>query len=92
MQLMNSERFVKEYNELKTRIAAVTDINVHDQLNNYLSQLVNAVRTLDSQHQELVFNPKLPDSINILRETIRDNRRKITQMLDSWERKSKNNV
>ena len=92
MLLSKSEQFLKEYNGFKTRIDAVTDDKVKSDLNNLLSQLVNAIRQIDTQHQELVYTAKLSDAVNVSRETVMNSRKKLIQLLDSWERKAKNNA
>jgi hypothetical protein len=92
MLLAKSEKFLKEYKEFKTRIASVTDEKVQSDLNLLLAQLVKAITAIDSQHQELTYQQKLPDVINISRENIMNSRKKLLQLLESWERQVKNNA
>lgn len=92
MLLVNSDRFIKDYENFKKRIAAVTDPNVQSTLNNYLAQLMIAVKKIDSLHQELSYISKLTDTVNISREDVMNARRKLVQLLDSWERQNKSDA
>jgi hypothetical protein len=92
MLLAKSEKFLKEYNEFKTRIAAVSDEKVRSDLNLLLSQLVKAITAIDSQHQELSYQQKLSDVINVSRENVMNSRKKLLQLLESWDRQVKNNA
>lgn len=89
MLLSKSEQFLKEHNDFKARISAVTDSKVQSDLNLLLAQLVQAVKTIDSHHQELAYQQKLPDVINISRENIMNSRKRLIQLLESWERQAK---
>ena len=86
MLLSKSEQFVREYNEFKQRISEITDEKVKSDTALLLSQLVKAIHSIDSHHQELTYQTRLPDVINISRETVMNTRKKIIQMLDSWDR------
>lgn len=92
MLLAKSEQFLKEYNEFKTRISTVTDDKVRSDLNLLLAQLVKAIKSVDSHHQELAYQQRLPDVINISRENIMNTRKKLIQLLDSWDRQTKSNA
>jgi hypothetical protein len=92
MLLSKSEQFLKEYNDFKRRISEVSDEKVKSDLSLLLSQLVKAIQSIDACHQELTYQQSLPDSINISRETVMSTRKKLIQLLDSWDRQVKANA
>jgi hypothetical protein len=92
MLLSKSEQFLKEYNDFKRRISEVADEKIKSELNLLLSQLVKAIQSIDTHHQELTYQQRLPDVINISRENVMNTRKKLIQLLDSWDRQVKSNA
>jgi uncharacterized coiled-coil DUF342 family protein len=88
MFLSNSEKFANEYKNFKERISLVTDTAVQLELTQLLNQLAGVTKRIDNYHQELVYNNKLPDNITSTRDEIRDIRKKLIKLLDSWEKNS----
>jgi hypothetical protein len=59
MLLSNNPRFIKEYKELSEKIFKISNEDKKNELNDLLKKLVAEVKAIDSDHQELVFSPKL---------------------------------
>lgn len=89
MLLQKSERFLTEYKWFSDRIAKVQNENLKSELTGLLSQLVNEVKTIDAQHEEIVLIKKMPDGVNDTKNTLMSIRKKIASKLDDYERKIK---
>jgi len=86
MLLEKDSKFSAEYSQFSQRIQNVSDNNVKIEMLNLLNQLASYVKRIDQRHLELVFQPSLSEDISIIRSDIIKTRKKLTQMLDSYER------
>jgi DNA repair exonuclease SbcCD ATPase subunit len=92
MKLAKSEKFINEVNSFKSKIEKVTDENIKKDLSQTLSKLIQEVNYIDSQHNELSIQKRLPETIDSSRNTIGSYRKRLNDMLTSWEKKSKTTV
>ena len=86
ISLFKSERFQKEYSDLKNQIATVTNESIKAELEGLLSILVAEVRSLDSYHAELNFSNALPASVTDSKTRIAEVRKKLDRRLLDWRR------
>lgn len=89
MLLQKSERFINEYKWFSERISKVENESLKTELNVLLNQLVNEVKTIDAQHEEIVMIKKMPDGINDTKNVLMTIRKKIANKLDEYERRVK---
>jgi hypothetical protein len=59
MLLSNNPKFISEYKDLSEKISKISNEDKKNELNDLLKKLVAEVKAIDSDHQELVFSPKL---------------------------------
>jgi hypothetical protein len=59
MQLSNNPRFLQEYKELSEKISKISNEDKKNELTELLKKLVAEVKSIDLDHQELAFSPKL---------------------------------
>jgi len=85
MQLSKSERFIKEYEDFKTRISKVSDPKKQAELTSLLNQLVNEVRAIDSKHGEISMIGRLPGAVTDLRENLTNIRKTLINKLQGYE-------
>ena len=85
MQLSKSERFVKEYEDFKTRIAKVSDPKKQAELTSLLNQLVAEVRAIDNKHGEISIIGRLPGAVTDLRENLTSIRKTLVNKLQGYE-------
>lgn len=86
MQLIKNQRFLKEYEEFKTRISKIPDANKQTELTGLLGQLVNEVKALDIKHNDLGRVSSLPTGVSDTRETLFNLRKTLSNRLDSYEK------
>jgi len=85
MQLSKSERFIKEYDDFKTRISKVSDPKKQAELTSLLNQLVNEVRAIDNKHGEISMIGRLPGAVTDLRENLTNIRKTLINKLQGYE-------
>ena len=86
----NSERFKTEFNEFKTRIEAITNLKVKEEVGTMLTKLLREVRRIDEQHEDLLMRKQqMPGLAADTRNAITELRRSIKSKLDDWDRSNK---
>ena len=70
------------------RINKISDETVQVQATTLLKGLINEVKKLDNQHQEMFSGNQLPTALGDSRGSIVTLRKKIDTMLKDWESKS----
>jgi hypothetical protein len=90
LELIKSQRFQKEYQEYHAKIEQITSSDTKNQASTLLKTLVNEVRKLDNQHQEMFAGNQVPMGLSDARSGIVGIRKKLDTLLKDWERKSSN--
>lgn len=88
--LENSEKFKKEFDNFKTKIASISNESVRKDLNEKLIQLLREVRFIDAQHQELLMRKEIPSMVPDTRSKLSEIRKYIIKKLEDWDRASLN--
>ena len=88
ISLLKSERFQTEYKMYNDRINNISDETVQVQATTLLKSLINEVKKLDGQHQEMFSGNQLPTALGDSRGSIITLRKKIDTMLKDWESKN----
>jgi predicted nuclease with TOPRIM domain len=88
LSVLQSERFQTEYKMYNDRINNIADKKVQEQATTLLKNLVNEVKKLDNQHQEMFSGNQLPTALGDSRGGIVALRKKIDTMLKDWENKN----
>jgi hypothetical protein len=86
MLLSKNPRFVAEYSELADKIAKITDKNKQVELTELLKKMAYEVKAIDTDHQELVFNPKLPADTVEKRQQLSSIRKRLFDKIKDCER------
>jgi hypothetical protein len=84
LTLLKSEKFQKEYKDFQDKISTVTNENIKKELEGLLSKLVNEVKSLDLQHQELSTTKQFPITASDARSNIIEIRKQIDRRLRDW--------
>ena len=88
LELIKSGRFQEEYRNYHTRIEKITNLDTKNQTTNLLKTLVNEVKKLDSQHQEMFSGNQLPMGLGDARSNIVSIRKKLDTLLRDSEQQS----
>lgn len=86
MLLANNPRFLNEYKQWSSQIDKVKDEKIKKDLEDMLKKLVEMVRTIDLQHQEIVVLHRMPDSLNESKGDLISIRKKIQDKLETCKR------
>jgi hypothetical protein len=86
LELIKSQRFQKEYQEYYAKIEQITSDDTKNQATILLKTLVNEVRKLDNQHQEMFNGNKAPSGLGDTRSSVVTARKKLDTLLKDWER------
>jgi hypothetical protein len=86
LDLIKSQRFQKEYQEYHAKIEKITNVDIKNQATTLLKTLVNEVRKLDNQHQEMFNGNKAPSGLGDTRSSVVTARKKLDTLLKDWER------
>ena len=86
MLLANNPRFVTEYKTWAEQIDKVKDEKIKKDLEDMLRQLVESVRAIDLQHQEILVLHRMPESLGESKGNLNSIRKKIQDKLDSCKR------
>jgi predicted nuclease with TOPRIM domain len=86
ISLLQSERFQTEYKMYNDRINNISDEQVQAQATTLLKSLINEVKKLDNQHQEMFSGNQLPTALGDVRSGVLTLRKKIDTILKDWER------
>jgi hypothetical protein len=78
--------FIEECSNFKSQIDQVTDQKAKTQLETLLTNLVAEVKSLDRRHEDLIYSPKMPDSVLDHKSNIGEIRKKIKTMLEDCKK------
>ena len=84
LELIKSSRFQKEYQEYHAKIEQITSSDTKNQATILLKTLVNEVRKLDNQHQEMFTGNRVPMGLSDARSGIVSIRKKLDTLLKDW--------
>lgn len=82
----NSEKFKTEFRNFKEKIASIESESLKKDLNQKLTELLREVRTIDSQHQDLLLRKDLPSLVPETRNRLMEVRRYIIKKLEDYDR------
>ena len=88
LELIKSGRFQEEYRNYHTRIEKITNLDTKNQATGFLKTLVNEVKKLDGQHQEMFSGNRVPMGLGDVRSNIIGIRKKLDTLLRDWEQHS----
>jgi hypothetical protein len=88
LELIKSGRFQEEYRNYHTRIEKITNLDTKNQANGFLKTLVNEVKKLDGQHQEMFSGNRVPMGLGDARSNIIGIRKKLDTLLRDWEQQA----
>jgi hypothetical protein len=88
LELIKSERFQKEYQDYYAKIEQITSSETKNQATILLKTLVNEVRKLDNQHQEMFAGNRVPMGLSDARSGIVSIRKKLDTLLKDWGRQA----
>lgn len=86
MLLANNPRFINEYKTWSSQIDKIKDEKIKKDLEVMLRQLVETVRSIDLQHQEILTLHRMPDSLGESKGNLSSIRKKISDKLESCKR------
>lgn len=81
MRLLQHPNFVKEYTEFSEKISKITNPDHKKELEQLLSNLVSAVKSIDKHHEEAILNRKSVSMDTSKKDEITDLRRRIKNAL-----------
>lgn len=85
LELIKSQRFQAEYQVYHAKIEKITKDDVKNQATSLLGMLVNEVKKLDNQHQEMFSGNQVPMGLSDVRSGITSVRKKLDTLLKDWE-------
>lgn len=86
MLLANNPRFLNEYKTWSAQIDSIKDEKIKKDLEGMLRQLVEAVRAIDLQHQEILTLHRMPEGLGESKGDLSSIRKKIHDKLESCKR------
>ena len=87
LELVKSQRFQTEYQEYHAKIEKIANSDVKNQATTLLKTLVNEVKKLDNQHQEMFAGNQVPMGLGDIRSGIVGIRKKLDTLIKDWERR-----
>jgi ASC-1-like (ASCH) protein len=88
LELIKSSRFQTEYQTYHAKIEKITNGDIKNQATILLKTLVNEVRKLDNQHQEMFTGNHVPTGLGDVRSGIVGIRKQLDTLFKDWERQS----
>lgn len=88
-KLSNSQRFVDDYKNLQTRIAAVDDMDLQKQLTANLLKLKELVGYIDRTHEQMFITGQAPSDTKEFRESIAKQRKILEDKLSHYAQRKK---
>ena len=88
ISIEKSERFQNEYQNFAQRIKNISDLKIKTDLELELQKLLQEVRKLDSNHNNIMTQNTLSDMVDESRFYIAEIRKKIVKTLKDYESKS----
>jgi hypothetical protein len=84
MELIKSQRFQKEYQDYQHKIEKIENLEIKAQATLLLKKLVNEVKNLDNQHQDMFAGNKVPTGLSDVRTDIISTRKKLDVLLKDY--------
>jgi hypothetical protein len=84
MQVIKSQRFQKEYKDYQHKIEKIENLEIKSQATLLLKKLVNEVKNLDNQHQDMFAGNKVPTGLSDVRTDIINTRKKLDVLLKDY--------
>jgi hypothetical protein len=81
LELIKSSRFQKEYQEYCAKIEQITSSDTKNQANLLLKNLVNEIKKLDNQHQDMFAGNKMPMGLSDVRNNVVTIRKKLDKLI-----------
>jgi hypothetical protein len=85
MQLSKNPRFLSEYNAWNQFADKIIDEKMKKEFKQLLNQLLQEVRAVDRQHEDLILSPKLPTAVDDHKSSIQDLRKRINQKVSELQ-------
>jgi hypothetical protein len=90
LELIKSQRFQTEYQTYQAKIKNITNDDVRNQATVLLKTLVNEIKKLDNQHQDMFTGNKMPMGLSDSRNNVVTIRKKLDRLFKDWESKNLN--
>ena len=84
LELIKSQRFQAEYQTYQTKIKNISDESIQNQAIVLLKTLLNEIKKLDNQHQEMFSRNQVPMGLGDVRSNIVGIRKKLDTLLKDW--------
>jgi uncharacterized protein (UPF0335 family) len=81
LSILKSERFEKEYQEYQNKIKKITDDTGRAQATGLLKSLINEIKKLDNQHQDMFAAKNNSSGLSDVRNNIIEIRKKLQSLL-----------
>ena len=81
MQLASDPRFLKEFEQFKQSIDELTDGKMKTECQQLLKQMLQTVKTIDQQHGELPYTPRITEAMSEHRTKLFDLRKQLSKRL-----------
>jgi hypothetical protein len=81
LELIKSQRFQEEYQTYQTKIKNITNESVRNQATVLLKTLVNEIKNLDNQHQDMFSGNKMPMGLSDSRSNVVTIRKNLDKLL-----------
>jgi hypothetical protein len=86
LELIKSQRFQEEYQMYQTKIEKISNEDIKNQATVLLKTLVNEIKKLDSQHQDMFSGNQIPMGLGDVRSNITTIRKKIDRLCKDYEK------
>ena len=86
LELIKSQRFQEEYQTYQTKIDKISNEDIKNQATVLLKTLVNEIKKLDSQHQDMFSGNQIPMGLGDARNNITSIRKKIDRLCRDCEK------
>jgi hypothetical protein len=80
LELIKSQRFQEEYQTYQIKIKNITNEDVRNQATILLKTLVNEIKKLDNQHQDMFAGNKMPMGLSDARSNVLTIRKKLDKL------------
>lgn len=81
LEIARSQRFQEEYQRYQSKIDLISNVDLKNQAMNAFKILVNEVKKLDNQHQEMFSGNQIPMGLGDARNNIISLRKKLDNLL-----------
>jgi hypothetical protein len=86
LELIKSQRFQEEYQTYQTKIEKISNEDIKNQATVLLKTLVNEIKKLDSQHQDMFSGNQIPMGLGDVRSNITNIRKKLDKLCKDYEK------